>query len=59
MNVNLQVSEVYLHSDSFTQDAGLLTPTMKLKRNELKQYFSKEIDDIVMSLLANMSKKNN
>ena len=52
-----QVSEVYLESDSFTQEAGLLTPTMKVKRHELFQYFKKEIDDIVMNKLASASKK--
>lgn len=50
---------MYLHSDSFTQEANLLTPTMKLKRTELNRYFRKEIDDIIAGLLGNTSRRNN
>ena len=30
----------------FTVDNNLLTATMKLKRNEIKNYFRKEIDNM-------------
>lgn len=55
----IQVTEVYLESDSFTQEAGLLTPTMKVKRHELIQFFRKEIDDIALNKLTTTSKKAN
>ncbi|KAH9388623.1 hypothetical protein TYRP_007965 [Tyrophagus putrescentiae] len=54
-----QVSEVYLESDSFTQEAGLLTPTMKVKRHEMYVYFKHEIDQICLERMANSSKKIN
>lgn len=36
--------DVHLHHELFSIDNGLLTPTMKAKRNELQKYFQKEID---------------
>lgn len=52
-----QVSEVYLEADSFTQEAGLLTPTMKVKRHEMFEFFKKEIDDIILNKMANNQRK--
>ncbi|TMW67706.1 hypothetical protein Poli38472_011326 [Pythium oligandrum] len=38
------VKKVHFHPDAFSVDAGLITPTFKLKRPQLKTYFQKEID---------------
>lgn len=37
------VKKVYISQVPFTIENNLATPTLKLKRNELKQYFAKEI----------------
>ncbi|XP_078080485.1 long-chain-fatty-acid--CoA ligase 5 [Mustelus asterias] len=39
-----QVKDVYLHTEMFTVENGLLTPTLKAKRSELAKYFSSQID---------------
>lgn len=51
-----QVDDVFLYPDSFTQEADLLTPTMKLKRFELHNYFRHEIDNIIMHMFNKTSK---
>ncbi|XP_063969478.1 long-chain-fatty-acid--CoA ligase 5-like [Lytechinus pictus] len=38
-----QVKGIHVHSEPFTEDAGLLTPTLKSKRNVMKQIFAEEI----------------
>jgi len=40
------VKRLYLHTDLFNIESGLLTPTMKLKRFELQRYFGKIIEDL-------------
>uniref|UniRef100_A0A4W6CDC7 Long-chain-fatty-acid--CoA ligase n=1 Tax=Lates calcarifer TaxID=8187 RepID=A0A4W6CDC7_LATCA len=45
-----QVKDVYLHPEQFTIENGLLTPTLKAKRAELKALFQSQID----KLYANM-----
>ncbi|XP_073346379.1 long-chain-fatty-acid--CoA ligase 5 [Pagrus major] len=45
-----QVKDVYLHPEQFTIENGLLTPTLKAKRAELKTLFQPQID----KLYANM-----
>ncbi|TMW67705.1 hypothetical protein Poli38472_011325 [Pythium oligandrum] len=37
------VKKVHFHPDPFTVDTGLITPTFKLKRPQLKEYFQKQI----------------
>lgn len=54
-----QIAEVFLENDSFTQEAGLLTPTMKVKRYEMYNFFKNEIEDIVTNNQINASKKKN
>jgi long-chain acyl-CoA synthetase len=38
-----EVRKIYLHPVMITPDSGLLTPTFKMKRKELKEYFASEI----------------
>lgn len=45
-----QIRKVHLHNKLFTLEEGLLTPTMKAKRNELKQYFIDEITEMYTNL---------
>ncbi|KAL7372409.1 hypothetical protein ABVT39_015698 [Epinephelus coioides] len=45
-----QVKDIYLHPEQFTIESGLLTPTLKAKRTELKSFFQPQID----KLYANM-----
>lgn len=47
----LQVKDIYLHPEQFTIENGLLTPTLKAKRAELKTLFQPQINQ----LYANMS----
>jgi long-chain acyl-CoA synthetase len=44
------VRDIYLHDDLFSLENGLLTPTMKSKRNELSKYFEKQINDMYKNL---------
>uniref|UniRef100_A0A3Q4BYU3 Arachidonate--CoA ligase n=1 Tax=Mola mola TaxID=94237 RepID=A0A3Q4BYU3_MOLML len=46
-----QVKDVYLHPEQFTIENGLLTPTLKAKRAELKNLFQPRINQ----MYANMS----
>ncbi|XP_020392921.1 long-chain-fatty-acid--CoA ligase 5 isoform X1 [Rhincodon typus] len=41
-----QVKDLYLHTEMFTIENGLLTPTLKAKRSELAKYFKTEIDQL-------------
>uniref|UniRef100_A0A3Q2XEW8 Long-chain-fatty-acid--CoA ligase n=1 Tax=Hippocampus comes TaxID=109280 RepID=A0A3Q2XEW8_HIPCM len=41
-----QVKAIYLHTELFSVNNGLLTPTLKAKRNELRQYFRSQIDEL-------------
>lgn len=41
-----QVKDVRLLLDQFTQEAGTLTPTLKIKRREVEQRFAQVIDDM-------------
>ncbi|TNN84805.1 Long-chain-fatty-acid--CoA ligase 5 [Liparis tanakae] len=45
-----QVKDVYLHPELFTIENGLLTPTLKAKRAELKALFQPQIDRLYASL---------
>lgn len=38
--------KIHLHPDPFTMENGLLTVTMKSKRNELRKKFAEEIDEL-------------
>ncbi|CAH2984047.1 unnamed protein product [Chilo suppressalis] len=41
-----QVKDVYLHPDPFSVQNGLLTPTLKAKRPEIRSYFKPQIEDM-------------
>ncbi|XP_070427220.1 long-chain-fatty-acid--CoA ligase 6 isoform X6 [Equus przewalskii] len=41
-----QVKAIHIHSDMFSVQNGLLTPTLKAKRPELREYFKKQIEDL-------------
>ncbi|KAK2721292.1 long-chain-fatty-acid--CoA ligase 1-like [Artemia franciscana] len=45
-----QAKDIYLHPDLFSIQNGLLTPTLKSKRPQLKQYFKIQIDDMYKNL---------
>ncbi|KAK2726075.1 long-chain-fatty-acid--CoA ligase 1-like isoform X3 [Artemia franciscana] len=45
-----QVKDIHLHPDLFSVQNGLLTPTLKSKRPQLKQYFKPQIDDMYKNL---------
>ncbi|XP_035514959.1 long-chain-fatty-acid--CoA ligase 5 [Morone saxatilis] len=45
-----QVKDVYLHPEQFTIENGLLTPTLKAKRAELKVLFQPQIDKLYASM---------
>lgn len=45
-----QVKDLHLHSELFTIENGLLTPTMKSKRNELEKLFKKELAEMYKNL---------
>ncbi|KAL1139987.1 hypothetical protein AAG570_006964, partial [Ranatra chinensis] len=45
-----QVKDIYLHPDPFSVQNGLLTPTMKSKRPQLKAYFKPQLEDMYSKL---------
>ncbi|CAF1204257.1 unnamed protein product [Adineta ricciae] len=42
--------DIYLHSEPFSVENNLLTPTMKTKRPELGKYFEKEIEEMYKNI---------
>ncbi|KAM5173665.1 long-chain-fatty-acid--CoA ligase 1 isoform 2-T5 [Callospermophilus lateralis] len=45
-----QVKGIALHPELFSIDNGLLTPTMKAKRPELRNYFRSQIDELYATI---------
>lgn len=45
-----QAKHIHLTPEMFTAENGLLTPTFKSKRNELKAHFQKEIKELYSRL---------
>ncbi|XP_004836689.1 long-chain-fatty-acid--CoA ligase 6 isoform X2 [Heterocephalus glaber] len=41
-----QVKAIYIHCDMFSVQNGLLTPTLKAKRPELREYFRTQIEEL-------------
>ena len=50
MIFNLKVKNIYIHNGAFSIENGLLTPTLKAKRPELKEFFKAKIDDLYSSI---------
>jgi long-chain acyl-CoA synthetase len=46
-----QVKDIYLHPDPFSVQNGLLTPTLKSKRPDLRRYFKPQLDDMYSRLI--------
>ncbi|XP_051536544.1 long-chain-fatty-acid--CoA ligase 6 [Myxocyprinus asiaticus] len=45
-----QVKDIHIHKEMFTIQNGLLTPTLKSKRPELKEYFKTEIEQLYSNI---------
>ncbi|KAJ8408767.1 hypothetical protein AAFF_G00245850 [Aldrovandia affinis] len=45
-----QVKDIYVHSEMFSINNGLLTPTLKAKRPELKEFFKDEIEQLYSNI---------
>lgn len=45
-----QVKDIYLHPDPFSVQNGLLTPTLKSRRPEIRNYFKPQLDDMYKNL---------
>lgn len=45
-----QVKDIYIHNEMFSIQNGLLTPTLKAKRPELKEYFKAKIEQLYESI---------
>ncbi|NWH17556.1 long-chain-fatty-acid--CoA ligase 5 [Grus americana] len=45
-----QVKDLYIHTEMFSVENGLLTPTLKAKRAELVKFFQKQIEALYSSL---------
>ncbi|XP_069924471.1 long-chain-fatty-acid--CoA ligase 1-like isoform X6 [Oryctolagus cuniculus] len=45
-----QIKGIALHNELFSIDNGLLTPTMKAKRPELRNYFRSQIDELYSTI---------
>ncbi|NXJ76841.1 ACSL1 ligase, partial [Trogon melanurus] len=41
-----QVKDIFMHPQMFSVENGLLTPTLKAKRPELRKYFQSQIDEL-------------
>jgi long-chain acyl-CoA synthetase len=51
-----RVKNIYLHSEPFTLENGLATPTMKIKRDQVRRQFKKIIDNLYSELKRQRSK---
>lgn len=49
--LNFQVKDIFLYPEQFSVENGLLTPTFKAKRHELKVKFKSEIDEMYKNLV--------
>uniref|UniRef100_H3DF83 Long-chain-fatty-acid--CoA ligase n=1 Tax=Tetraodon nigroviridis TaxID=99883 RepID=H3DF83_TETNG len=45
-----QVKNIYIHDEMFSIQNGLLTPTLKAKRPELKEFFKDKIEELYSSV---------
>lgn len=49
-SIIFQVKDIYLHPDPFSVQNGLLTPTLKSKRPEIRNYFKPQLEDLYKNL---------
>lgn len=49
-----KVKAIHLHPEQFSVENGLLTPTFKMKRNSLKDYFKDQIAQMYASCQFNI-----
>ena len=49
--ISKKVKEIHLHNEPFTVENNLLTPTMKVKRNQCREYFKS-----IVEMMYNQSK---
>lgn len=47
---SFQVKDIHIHKEMFSIQNGLLTPTLKAKRPELKEYFKMEIEQLYSNI---------
>uniref|UniRef100_A0A8C2FJ53 Arachidonate--CoA ligase n=1 Tax=Cyprinus carpio TaxID=7962 RepID=A0A8C2FJ53_CYPCA len=45
-----QVKDIVLHTEMFSVQNGLLTPTLKAKRTDLRKHFRKQIDELYSNI---------
>lgn len=45
-----KVKNIYIHNEMFSIGNGLLTPTLKAKRPELREFFKEKIDQLYSSI---------
>ncbi|XP_066572975.1 long-chain-fatty-acid--CoA ligase 6 isoform X2 [Amia ocellicauda] len=45
-----QVKDIYIHSEMFSIQNGLLTPTLKAKRPELREFFKEKIEQLYANI---------
>ncbi|KAG7215891.1 hypothetical protein INR49_002527 [Caranx melampygus] len=54
-----QVKNIYIHNEMFSIENGLLTPTLKAKRPELKEFFKAKIEQLYSSIsISNLPAKH-
>lgn len=46
MYLPFKVKAIFIHPELFSVENGLLTPTLKAKRNELRQIFRPQLDQL-------------
>lgn len=48
----LQVKDIHVHQEQFSIENGLLTPTLKAKRNQLQVLFQPQIQQLYANMAA-------
>lgn len=48
----LQVKDIYVHPEQFSIENGLLTPTLKAKRNQLQVLFQPQLQQLYADMAA-------